>query len=50
LPIDYPIISQYVSDGKTIIHVYSEAKPDEGFQQTDATLEDVYFSTINQKK
>lgn len=41
------VISQYVSDGKIMLHVFSEEKPDEGFSPADVTLEDVYFSTIN---
>jgi hypothetical protein len=30
-----------------IVHVLSDDQPEEGFEQTDATLEDVYFSAIN---
>jgi ABC-type multidrug transport system ATPase subunit len=43
----FQVISQYVSDGKIMIHVMSSDKPDDGFEQADVTLEDVYFSTIN---
>jgi ABC-2 type transport system ATP-binding protein len=40
------VISQYISEGKMIIHVLSDQKPEDGFEQVEATLEDVYFSTI----
>ena len=32
-----------------MIHVMSDDRPDDGFEAVDATLEDVYFSTITQK-
>ena len=41
------VISQHISDGKFIIHVMADTCPDAGFEATDATLEDVYFSIIN---
>ncbi|MBX9785394.1 MAG: ABC transporter ATP-binding protein [Chitinophagaceae bacterium] len=40
------VISHYISEGKMMIHVLSDDKPEDGFERTDATLEDVYFSTI----
>jgi ABC-2 type transport system ATP-binding protein len=40
------VISNYISEGKMMVHVLSDSKPEEGFEQVDATLEDVYFSTI----
>jgi ABC-2 type transport system ATP-binding protein len=43
---NYKIISQYIAEGKMIVHVMSDARPGDGFEQVDATLEDVYFSTI----
>lgn len=45
----YPVISHNISEGKMIVHVFSDDRPDEGFEQADATLEDVYFSSINKK-
>lgn len=42
----YKVISQNISEGKMIVHVLSDDKPGEGFEAVDATLEDVYFSTI----
>jgi ABC-2 type transport system ATP-binding protein len=44
-----PVISQHVSEGRMMLHVVSDDKPEEGFEPVDATLEDVYFSTITQK-
>jgi ABC-2 type transport system ATP-binding protein len=40
------VISHHISDGKMIIHVLSKDKPEDGFEEADVTLEDVYFSTI----
>jgi ABC-type multidrug transport system ATPase subunit len=40
------IISHAISEGKMIVHVMSDNQPEEGFEQAQATLEDVYFSTI----
>jgi hypothetical protein len=45
----YPVISHNISEGKMIVHVFADDRPDEGFEQADATLEDVYFSSINKK-
>jgi len=42
----YKVISNQVSEGKMLVHVWADEKPDTGFEQVDATLEDVYFSTI----
>jgi len=33
--------------GKIQIHVFSESKPEQGFEQVHPDLEDVYFSTLN---
>lgn len=40
------VISHHVSEGRMIVHVISDDMPEEGFELTDATLEDVYFSAI----
>lgn len=42
----FKVISHHIAEGKMLIHVLSDNKPDTGFEQVDATLEDVYFSTI----
>jgi len=41
------VISNHISESKMIVHVMSDSLPEEGFVLTEATLEDVYFSTIN---
>lgn len=40
------VISQHVSEGRMMIHVMADSSPDGGFEATEASLEDVYFSTI----
>ena len=42
----YKLISQSVWEGKTIIRVLADALPGEGFESSESSLEDVYFSTI----
>ena len=44
-----PVISHHVSEGRMMVHVLSDERPEEGFEQTEATLEDVYFSAITKK-
>jgi ABC-type multidrug transport system ATPase subunit len=43
---DYAVISTKLVGGKTVVHVYSEERP-EGFDAVPASLEDVYFSTLH---
>ncbi len=42
----FKVISQYISEGKLIIHVLSDDRPGQDFDPVTAGLEDVYFSTI----
>jgi len=42
----YEIISTRLFAGRTILHVLSHEDPGDGFMQTNAGLEDVYFSTL----
>lgn len=42
----FEVISQHNSEGKMIIRVFSETRPDETFSATESGLEDLYFSTI----
>ena len=44
------VISTRLISGRTVIHVYSESSPGEGFAPVDVNLEDVYFSTLSQAK
>jgi ABC-2 type transport system ATP-binding protein len=43
---NFNVISQHVSEGKMLIHVFAHEKPDNAFEAIEATLEDVYFSSI----
>ncbi|MFY7999289.1 MAG: ABC transporter ATP-binding protein [Candidatus Kapaibacteriota bacterium] len=43
----FHVISNRLVLGKTLIHVLSDAQPEEGFTSVEPDLEDVYFSTIN---
>jgi ABC-type multidrug transport system ATPase subunit len=40
------VLSTRLAGGKTLIHVQSEAKPDEGFEPVAPDLEDVYFGRL----
>lgn len=40
------VISTHLNSGKTVIHVWSDAKPDPAFTEVSPDLEDVYFSTL----
>jgi ABC-type multidrug transport system ATPase subunit len=42
----YQIISTRLFAGQTILHVLSDADPGDGFVPADASLQDVYFSTL----
>ena len=41
------IISTKLLGGKTLIHVYSEGNPGDGYELTEPDLEDVYFSVMS---
>lgn len=41
-----PVISKRLLAGRTVLHVLADDQP-EGFDATDANLEDVYFSTLH---
>lgn len=42
----FKVISSKLIAGETLIHVESEDKPTEGFEQVKPSLEDFYFSTL----
>jgi hypothetical protein len=46
---EHAVISTKLVAGKTVVHVYSEEQP-AGFESYPATLEDVYFSTLERSK
>ena len=43
---DYTVISTRLTGGRTVVHVYSDEQPGEGFAPVEASLQDVYFSTL----
>jgi ABC-type proline/glycine betaine transport system ATPase subunit len=42
----HAVISSRLLTGRTLIHVYADGDPGNGFEEAQATLEDVYFTTI----
>jgi ABC-2 type transport system ATP-binding protein len=40
------VISTQLYEGRTLVHVLSDARPEEGFEPVEPTLEDVYFSIL----
>jgi ABC-type multidrug transport system ATPase subunit len=42
----YAVISSRLLMGRTLVHVYQDGDPGNGFEEALATLEDVYFATI----
>ena len=45
----HQVISTRLRAGKTLIHIFSESDPGNGFEAAPADLEDVYFSHISTK-
>ena len=43
---DYRLISRRLVQGKPLIHIYSESTPGQGFEPTEADLEDVFFQSL----
>ena len=43
---EHAVISTRLVGGRTVVHVFSEEQP-EGFEAVNASLEDVYFSTLH---
>lgn len=46
---NYHVVSEKLVGGQPLIHVYSDRILDEGFTLAEASLEDVFFTTINPK-
>ncbi|HEX2122182.1 MAG TPA: ABC transporter ATP-binding protein [Thermoanaerobaculia bacterium] len=46
---EHAVISTKLVAGKTVVHVFSEEQPS-GFEPVPASLEDVYFSTLERSK
>jgi ABC-type multidrug transport system ATPase subunit len=45
---DHEVISTHLLAGRTIVNVFAEAHPGDGFEPVEAGLEDVYFHTLRQ--
>jgi len=43
---EHNVISTKLLSGKTVVHIYSEENPDNGFEEVAPDLEDVYFTTM----
>ncbi len=43
----HAVISTKLLAGQTVVHVYAEGPPGEGFEPVEPDLEDVYFSTLS---
>jgi len=43
---NHNVISSYFTRGKKYLRVYAETQPDDGFEQHEVMLEDVYFATL----
>ena len=43
---EHAVISTKLLAGRTVVHVFSEIAPGEGFERVEPDLEDVYFSTM----
>lgn len=43
---EHAVISTKLLAGRTLVHVYSDGSPGEGFEPSEPDLEDVYFSTM----
>jgi ABC-2 type transport system ATP-binding protein len=44
---DHAVISTKLVGGRTVVHVFAEERPDASFEPVNASLEDVYFSTLH---
>jgi len=44
----YEILSTRLMAGRTVVHIFAERDPGDGFTSVDAGLEDVYFSALAQ--
>lgn len=43
----HQVIATRLFGGRTVIHVYADTNPGDGFTEGDASLEDAYFSTLH---
>ncbi|MEJ8800715.1 ABC transporter ATP-binding protein [Pontibacter sp. H249] len=53
LELEHKVVSTKLLSGRTVVHIYSEEHPGNGFELVSPNLEDVYFTTMagyNQKQ
>jgi ABC-2 type transport system ATP-binding protein len=43
---EFNVLSARLVGGRPVVHVYSEAQPEQGFEQIEPNLEDVYFQRL----
>jgi ABC-type multidrug transport system ATPase subunit len=46
---EHRVISTHLWAGRTVVHVFSEEDPGEGFQAVEADLKDVYFTALGSR-
>jgi hypothetical protein len=46
----FDVIATRLRAGRTVVHVVSDGPPEEGFTESPAGLEDVYFSTLHEQR
>jgi ABC-type multidrug transport system ATPase subunit len=44
----FTVLSTRLASGQPVIHVYSEGRPEDGFEPVAPALEDVYFQQLRQ--
>ncbi|KIG15652.1 ABC transporter ATP-binding protein [Enhygromyxa salina] len=47
---DHDVISTRLFSGRTLIHVFADAAPGDGFEPVEPGLEDVYFTTLSRAR
>jgi ABC-type multidrug transport system ATPase subunit len=47
---EYQVLSTRLFGGRTVMHILSERDPGDGFSSADASLQDVYFSTLAESR
>ena len=46
----HEVITHRFRAGRTVIHVLSESRPDDGFEPIEGSLEDLYFATLASRR
>jgi len=45
---EFHVISTHLWGGRTVVHIWAESDPGDGFEEASTNLEDVYFATLSQ--